>query len=134
MISDLLLWIVDTDPFIARAHCGEGWSGNEEMQAYAIASAYAIIASYIVLPLCYFLAWKRWHLFQERPVNLAIHLLAAFFFFASCAATHYTGDVLMFEYPAYRLDTLVKSVCAVCSLAACGLAILDLLIGGTRAK
>ncbi len=127
-MTEWIFWVFDDTAFMPRTHCGPGWS-TPVLQGFAIASGVIIATSYLVLPFFYVLMWNRWAKGGRSPHSLRTHLLLLLAFVLTCGVTHVTGDVLMFFWPAYRLDTSVKVICATISVCAVFTAAVDLLRG-----
>jgi two-component system sensor kinase FixL len=98
----------DTAPFPARWACGQ-WPAS--LGWLTIASDVAIFLSYTALPLTI-----AWYVRSRRdvPFPLLFWLFSAFIF--ACGATHLL-EVVIFWYPLYPVQALLKAFTAVVSIA-----------------
>lgn len=102
--------LLSPDGFVPRESCGN-WSPM--LIAVHRVSDLLIFAAYVAIPLLVLWRAKRGLSFVPRdPVGLGL-LIG---FIASCGLTHVSNQ-MMFVWPVYRLDALVKAVCAAFSLA-----------------
>lgn len=105
----MLDWLLDTDPFVTRNHCGTGW-GAGLVWAYLAGNA-VIALSYLCLAYRLAVCWRR-----KREVWPKPWIILAFAgFIGLCGLTH-VADVLVFGWAPYRLYTLVVLMTAAVSL------------------
>jgi hypothetical protein len=110
-----MYWLLETQDFLTRNHCGQGWTA---------ALIYLYKFSNLVIALSYFsipaMLLAFWHKRRNDVGEMHILLLFATFIF-SCGVTHLT-DIFVFYWPAYRLFTLILGITAITSfLTACSL-------------
>lgn len=101
-------WIFDTSAFVPRWNCGSWpqWFGWVYIAAAAVVSAGYLVA----IPASAWLVWRRIH-GQLRRLWL---LFGSFVFF--CGVYH-GFDVVIFWWPAYRLQTCVLVIDAILIVA-----------------
>lgn len=105
----MLDWLFNTDQFIPRRICGNWSDGLVWLHNL---SDLAIFASYMTIPV-FLLYFKYKKNIQGQPVKRIIWLFALFIL--GCGATHLMGFIV-FTYPAYHLDGVVKLFTAIVSI------------------
>lgn len=101
-------WLFNTDQFVPRRVCGN-WT--DELIWLHNFSDLVIFAAYITIPVCLlYLSYKK--NIQVQPVKRIIWLFA--FFIIGCGTTHLMGFIV-FTYPAYYLDGVIKLFTAIVS-------------------
>jgi chemotaxis family two-component system sensor kinase Cph1 len=110
-------WLCDTSDFITRDSCGIGWT-NTLILVNRVAN-FLIFLSYLSIPISLFYCWlqlRRSHAawLEVSPVNKTI-IINFMCFIVFCGLTHLC-DVLVFEWAAYRLFTLMDVLTALASV------------------
>lgn len=97
------------EDFNPRNTCGTGWTSS--LVTLHIVSDFLIWFSYLAIPciLVYFIRKRK-----DAPFPHIVWLFGAFIL--SCGTTHLVG-MLMFSFPMYRLDGLIKLITGFVSLA-----------------
>jgi len=112
-IPSLREWLMDASEFVPRTDCGPGWT--ESLVSVAQISETMIFCAYTILSVALFWWYELTAATLSKREAVAVAIWSAFVF--ACGLTHLTGRV-MFNYPCYRLDTLVRVYCDLASLAA----------------
>jgi len=113
LVPSLRAWLMDASEFVPRTDCGTGWTTG--MVSWAEISDTMIFMCYVVLSVALFYWYELTAAQLSRREAVAVAIWSAFVF--ACGLTHLTGR-MMFGFPCYRLDTLVRSYCALASVAA----------------
>ena len=105
-------WLFDVSGFSPRWHCGSGWEDTPWLGWLHIGSDLGVWSAYFAIPcvLAYF-ALRR----KELPFRKVILLFLAFIL--ACGTTHLM-EAIIFWWPAYRLDGVLKLVTALIPWAA----------------
>lgn len=104
-------WLIDTDSFVRRTQCGDGWS-NLLIFTHQICEVNIALAYYAVAALLAWYLHRRRDRFAYRGV---VWIYVAFI--AACGVTHMMG-FLMFHWPFYRLAAASLMICAALANAA----------------
>lgn len=106
-------WITDSTVFMARTHCGVGWT--PQLISVAMLSNFLIFLSYTSIPLTLLFLNLKFRKLNEVPYNPMI-VTMFMIFILSCGLGHLM-DVLVFYWPMYRLFTIIDFITAVSSVA-----------------
>ena len=108
---DFINRLFSTEGFPARWLCGPGWKDDPAWGWILIISDLAIWAAYLAIPaiIVYFLRQK-----QDLPFPRILWLFVAFIF--ACGTTHLV-DALIFWWPAYRFQGILKAGTGIVSWA-----------------
>lgn len=106
--------IGDASGFMPRTMCGKDWT--IELISLHVYSDVLIFISYMVLSLALLIFY-----YKLRPsfsgLQFSVIVWTWAMFVMACGFTHISNR-LMFSYPAYRFDGVVRAVCAAVSVAA----------------
>lgn len=106
-------WLTHTDGYTPRMLCGPSWT--QGLIAVSNFADLSIFIAYMLIPVGIVRIYRR--LAAGVPVpNIRTGILLGMSFILLCGLTH-LSDRLMFIWPAYRLDTVLRVACALASLA-----------------
>lgn len=111
-MRDFFLLLFSGAGYMPRLQCGTWTTG---MLRFYIAADLTIAAAYFAIPICIWWAYKRYG--RSAPLPFEAKILCTLFgvFIVACGCTHMV-DSLIFLIPLYRLQTLVLSITALCSV------------------
>lgn len=101
--------LFDSSDWVPRMHCGI-WSS--ELMWGTIVSDAGIWLAYMLIPIVMYIVIRK----TKFAIQFKGLLLLYVFFIIFCGQTHIV-DIMMFWYPAYRIDFIMKFCTAVVSLA-----------------
>lgn len=110
---ELMNWFLSTDGFVPRAICGTSWT--PQLVAATNSFDMVIFLSYLFIPFA-ILRVYRIRTAGSHLKNPALGILLGMGFILSCGVTHLV-ERMMFVWPAYHLDCVVRGICATFSLA-----------------
>lgn len=113
-MRDFFLLLFSGSGYMPRTQCGT-WT-PVLLRSYVTADL-IIAAAYFAIPLCILWAYKRFG--RSAPLPIEARIVCALFatFIVTCGCSHLV-DAMIFIHPVYRLQTLVLSVTALCSVLA----------------
>ena len=110
---DWITWLFSVSDFATRDTCGVGWSSG--LIAQHVISEVLTFLAYVGIPI--YLFWKTRSI-RSSPLLLRARPLVFFFglFIFFCGLTHAQG-ALMFVWPAYRWDAILRTTTALISIS-----------------
>ena len=126
-----MYWLFNYSEFNPRNSCGEGWTMY--LQVTHQLSDVIIFLCYITIPLLIYTLISEVNKRTEFKYKKLAFWYLMFIIF--CGLSHFV-NFLMFKYPMYRLDALIKCLIAIISVMACYRLMLDMpdLIEGMSPK
>jgi hypothetical protein len=112
-LTEFFSWLIDSSQFMPRSHCGPGW--DPHLIGYNVSANFVTFLCYMIIG-----TWVFFHSEGLKSItgdhSAWIWKIWGLFIF-SCSLTH-LQDAIIFYFPTYRLDTILRVINALCSTVA----------------